>query len=63
MNKIFFAFFFNIFNEKALAKVSIVFPDFEMIIKRILDKFFPLNAFIFFSFKSLKNKLFFYFML
>ena len=55
MNKIFFAFFFNIFNEKALAKVSIVFPDFEMIIKRILDKFFPLNAFLFFSFKSLKK--------
>ena len=52
----FFAFALRIFNEKILDNVSIVFPDFETIMKRILFKFSFFFRFInSFSFRSLKK--------
>ena len=56
---IFFAFFFKIFREKALDKVSMVFPDFEIIMKSTFDIFFFLKLIIFSSFRSLKKNMFF----
>ena len=50
------AFFLIILSEKVFDKVSTVFPDFEMITKRTLDKFsFFLNYIIFFSSMLLKK--------
>ena len=47
---IFFVFFLIIFNEKRLDKVSIVFPDYEIIINRVCGKiFFFLNLINLFS--------------
>ena len=58
---IFFEFFFNIFNEKTLDNVSTVFPDFEIIIKRTLEKFsFFLKLIILFSLRSSKKYIFFF---
>ena len=53
---IFLEFFFKMFSEKVLDKVSIVLPDFEIIIKRTLDKFsFFLRSEILFSSISFKK--------
>jgi len=47
---IFLAFFLNIFKDKALDIVSIVLPDFEIIMKRTSYNFsFFFNVIIFFS--------------
>jgi hypothetical protein len=54
--KLCISFFFNNISEKVFDKVSTVFPDFEMITKRTLDKFsFFLNDIIFFSSMLLKK--------
>ena len=56
MQMMFFEFFFIIFNVNKLDIVSIVLPDFEMIIKRIFDKSsFFFKSVILSSFKSLKK--------
>ena len=48
--------FLIIFSEKTFDKVSIVFPDFEIIIKRTFDRTsFFLNSIILFSSISLKK--------
>ena len=57
---IFFEFFFIIFNKKIFDKVSIVLPDFEVIINKTFDKsLFFAKLTTFSSLRLLKKKVFF----
>ena len=61
---IFFLFFLIIFKKIKFVKVSVVFPDFEIMRKRMLSKFsFFLKLFIFSSSKSSKKKNFFFYLI
>ena len=58
---IFLEFFLIIFNAKVLDNVSMVFPDLDIIIKRIFGKYsFFFNETIYFHLNHQKNKPFFF---